>query len=111
MTALPPKTIALFVASVAFQVLAMMLLPRTRGFTEPLTTFGCAALFVAGIGMVARLYHGGAKLGIISPLLAAIIPLAVIAVGIFMYGESTSPLRVVLLVVACALIGSAAAVS
>jgi multidrug transporter EmrE-like cation transporter len=110
MSNIAPRVYALFVASVLFQLLAMVLLPRTRGFTVPLPTFGCAALFVAGIWMIARMYHGGAKLGIMSPLLAAVIPLGVIAIGIFIYGESTSPLRVALLVGACALIGVAATV-
>jgi len=104
------RTIALFFASTVFQVLAVALLPRTRGFTEPLPTVASAVLFILGIWMVARLYEGGVKLGIISPLLAAVIPLAVIGVGIFIYGESASILRVSMLVGACALIGAAAAV-
>ena len=110
MTPLPLRTVALFVGSAALQVIAVALLPRTRGFTQPLPTVACAVLFVLGIWMVARLYEGGAKLGIISPLLAAVIPLAVVVVGIFAYGESASPLRVLLLVGACALVGAAAAV-
>ena len=72
--------------------------------------FGCAALFVCGIWMIARMYQSGAKLGIMSPLLAAVIPLGVIAIGILLYNESVSPLRVGLLVGACAMIGAAAAV-
>ena len=108
MLSIPLRVYVLFAASVAFQLLAMMLLPRTRGFTEPLPTLGCAALFVCGIWMVARMYQSGAKLGIMSPLLAAVIPLGVILVSILMYHESASPLRIGLLVVACGLIGAAA---
>lgn len=107
---IPLRIYGLFLASVAFQLLAMVLLPRTRGFTVPLPTLGCAALFVCGIWMIARMYQSGAKLGIMSPLLAAVIPLGVIAIGILIYHESSSPLRVALLVGACALIGVAAAV-
>jgi len=110
MASLPLRTVVLFVASAAFQILAVALLPRTRGFTLPLPTVACAVLFVLGIWMFARLYEGGAKLGIISPLLAAVIPLAVVGIGIFAYGESASPLRVALLVGACVLIGVAATV-
>lgn len=110
MLSIPLRVYLLFAASVAFQLLAMMLLPRTRGFTAPLPTLGCAALFVCGIWMVARMYQSGAKLGIMSPLLAAIIPLGVIAIGVAFYNESASPLRVAMLVGACALIGAAAAV-
>jgi multidrug transporter EmrE-like cation transporter len=110
MLGIPLRVYGLFFASVAFQLMAMMLLPRTRGFTVPLPTAGCALLFICGIWMVARMYQSGAKLGIMSPLLAAVIPLGVIAIGIFLYDESTSPLRVGLLLGACALIGAAAAV-
>ena len=101
---------AMFIASVGFQILAVTMLPRTRGFTEPLPTVASSALFVCGIWMIARMYQSGAKLGILSPLLAAVIPLGVIAVSVLMYHESASPLRVTLLVLACVLIGAAAAV-
>jgi multidrug transporter EmrE-like cation transporter len=107
---IPLRVYVLFAASVGFQLLAMVLLPRTRGFTVVVPTLGCAVLFVCGIWMIARMYQSGAKLGIMSPLLAAVIPLGVIAIGIVLYNESVSPLRVVLLVGACALIGAAAAV-
>lgn len=110
MLAIPLRIYVLFFASVAFQILAMTLLPRSRGFTVLLPTVGCAALFICGIWMIARMYQSGAKLGIMSPLLAAIIPLGVIAVGILLYHESASPLRITLLVAACGLIGAAAAV-
>jgi multidrug transporter EmrE-like cation transporter len=110
MAQIPLRVFILFFASVAFQLLAMVLLPRTRGFTVPLPTLGCSALFVAGIWMIARMYQSGAKLGIMSPLLAAVIPLGVIAIGIFLYHESASPPRIALLVGACVLIGVAAAV-
>jgi hypothetical protein len=60
--------------------------------------------------MVARLYNGGAKLGIMMPLLAAVIPIGIIAIGVFMYGEKASPAKVALLVAACGLIGAAAAI-
>lgn len=107
---IPLRIYAMFFASVGFQVLAVALLPRTRGFTQFLPTLGCSLLFICGIWMVARMYEGGAKLGILSPLLAAVIPLGVMALGIILYHESASPLRIALLVLACGLIGGAAAV-
>ncbi len=110
MSSIPLRVYALFVASVALQLLAMMVLPRTRGFTAPVPTLLCAALFVCGIGAVARMYVSGAKLGIMSPLLAAVIPLGVIAIGVLGYNESASPLRIGLLLAACGLIGAAAMV-
>jgi quaternary ammonium compound-resistance protein SugE len=107
---IPLRLYVMFIASVVFQVLAVALLPRTRGFTVPLPTLICSTLFVCGIWMIARMYQSGAKLGIMSPLLAAVIPLGVILVSILMYHESASPLRIGLLVLACGLIGAAAGV-
>jgi multidrug transporter EmrE-like cation transporter len=101
---------AMFIASAGFQILAVIFLPRTRGFTQPLPTMACCALFICGIWVIARMYQSGAKLGILSPLLAAVIPLGVMAISIFMYHESASPLRIGLLVLACGMIGAAAAV-
>jgi multidrug transporter EmrE-like cation transporter len=106
-----PMTVLLhFFGSVGFQLLAVMLLPQTRGFTRLLPTLGCAALFVCGIWMVARMYENGAKLGIVMPLLAAVIPVGIIGIGVFMYGESASVLKILLLLTACGLIGAAASV-
>jgi multidrug transporter EmrE-like cation transporter len=110
MSAIPLRIFVMFAASVGFQLLAMTLLPRTRGFTVLLPTLGCAVFFVAGIWLIARMYASGAKLGIMSPLLAAVIPLGVIAIGVLLYNESASPLRITLLLAACGLIGAAAAV-
>jgi multidrug transporter EmrE-like cation transporter len=109
-TTIPVSVLLHFFGSVGFQLLAVMLLPQTRGFTRPLPTVGCAALFVCGIWMVARMYENGAKLGIVMPLLAAVIPVGIIAIGILMYGESASIVKVVLLLTACGLIGAAATV-
>jgi small multidrug resistance pump len=57
------------------------------------------------------MYYGGAKLGIMMPLLAAVIPIGIIVIGISLYGESASVLKVALLIGACGLIGAAASVS
>jgi small multidrug resistance pump len=111
MSTIPLRIYVMFFASVAFQLAAMVILPRTRGFTAPWPTLACAVLFVCGIGTIARMYQSGAKLGIMSPLLAAVIPLGVIAIGVLMYHESASPMRIALLLAACGLIGAAAMVS
>jgi hypothetical protein len=58
--------------------------------------------------MVARLYHGGAKLGIVMPLLAAVIPIGIIAIGVLMYGERASFFKILVLLAACGLVGAAA---
>jgi multidrug transporter EmrE-like cation transporter len=103
------QSAALFFTSIVFQVLALLLLPLSRGFTAWAPTLGCLALFAVGLGLLARLAHSGIELGTLIPLSSASVPLATMVVAILFYGESASPLKVVLLLVACALIGVASA--
>ena len=99
--------VGLILATVAGQWVAVALLPRTQGFTNIIPTIGCAACFVFSAWGIARLSEGGADLSIVIPLIAAIIPLGAIAIGILVYGETASLLRISLLVSACGLIGLA----
>ena len=108
MPALTPTVIGTFVVSVVLQVLALPLLPRSDGFTRPLPTLGLILAFIAGIWLMARLTASGVPMSILIPITGAVIPLAVVAVGILVYGEPVSLLRVGLLIVACLLIGLAA---
>ena len=93
---------------VSANIFALSVLPRTVGFTKVLPTFACVVGFVATAWALSRLVHSGMQLSILIPLAAAIIPLATIVVGIFLYGESASPQKISLLVVACGVIGFAA---
>ena len=106
---LPASTIAWFLFSVVAQLGAITLLPRTAGFTKAAPTLLCAGLFLLGIYALARLTHKGVDLGLLVPAMSGFIPLVTIAIGIFVYGESASPLKLGLLVGACVLIGVAAA--
>lgn len=56
---------------------------------------------------MARLTASGVPLSILIPFTSALVPLAVSTVGVLVYGEPASLLRVVLLLVACLLIGVA----
>jgi small multidrug resistance pump len=103
------QTIAIFCTSIIFQVTALLLMPLSRGFTAWLPTAGCLALFAVGLGLLARLAHSGIELGTLIPLSSASVPLATMILAIFLYGESPSPLKVALLLGACALIGVASA--
>lgn len=107
MNDIPIRSIGLFLAALAGQLCAIALLPRTKGFVEPLPTVACALVFVFSIWMIARLAHGGASLGILIPLFNAIVPLGTIAIGVLAYGEGASVPKVATLLVACALIGVA----
>ena len=53
-----------------------------------------------------RLVYSGMQLSILMPLAAAI-PLATIAVGVLVHGETASVQKIGLLVIACGLIGFA----
>ena len=103
-----PMTIALFLIAVAAQLASVALLPPTHGFSRLGPTVLCCALFLLGVGVLARLTYSGVQLSILIPLMGAVIPLASIAIGILLYGESASASRVALLVVSCVLIGVAA---
>jgi multidrug transporter EmrE-like cation transporter len=100
--------IATFIVAVVAQLAAIALLPRTGGFTQIVPTVLCCALFLLGIGALARLAHGGAELGILIPMMSAVIPLATIVIGIVAYGESASPIKLTLLGLSCVLVGIAA---
>ena len=110
MSNLSISTVLIFAASVVFQLFGLVMLPLTKGFTEPVPTIGAAVGFLLGIGLLARLINSGANLSMLIPLLAAIVPLVTIAFGFLVYGELASTLKVVLLVSACILIGVASAV-
>jgi len=104
------STVLIFFASVIFQLFGLVMLPLTKGFTAPVPTLGAAVGFLLGIGLLARLTNSGVNLSVLIPLLAAVVPLATIAFGVLVYGEVASPLKIVLLVSACILIGFATTV-
>jgi multidrug transporter EmrE-like cation transporter len=104
------RTLIPFVLALALQLTAVALLPRTKGFTAPLQTLECLAVFAISLWMIARLIHNGATLGILVPLLNATIPMGAVAIGVLLYGESASPLKAAMLVIACTLIGLASRV-
>jgi len=99
-----------FVGTIVFQLFGLVMLPLTKGFTNPLPTLGAAIGFLVGIGLMARLINSGVNLGVLIPILAATIPLAAIAFGVLVYGEPASLLKITLLVAACGLIGFAGSV-
>ena len=108
--ALNPLIIAVFVFLILTQALAVSLLPRTEAFTSPGWTAAFAVIMGTSQYSFAWLLHKGTPMGSLVPLMAAVIPLILIAVGIFFYRESASALRVILLVSACGLIGVASAI-
>ena len=96
-----------FIVLVVLQVAAFALLPRTQGFTNPGVTATMLVLFAISYWLMARMIRSGADLGILIPLMAAVVPLAVVAIGAIYYHESASQLKIALLASACTLIGVA----
>ena len=107
MQSLSWTTVATFLVSIVFQVGAILLLPSTRGFTNPLSSLLCVASFGVALWMLARIINAGVDLGLLIPISAAFVPLATMVAGIVIFGEPGSPLRVLLLLSACVLVGIA----
>lgn len=107
MQSLTLTTILMFFGSVVLQIFGIAMLPQTKGLTVPLPTLGAAVGFVGGIALLARLAHSGVNLSILIPLMSTVIPLASIGLGVFLYGESVSMLKLAMLLAACGLIGAA----
>jgi multidrug transporter EmrE-like cation transporter len=107
MGSIPLGIIGTFIAAIAGQLIAIGLLPRTSGFTVPVPTFWCIAALVFGVWMNARIAQSGVSIGILIPFMSAVVPLATVVIGIVAYGEGASFPRLVVLAIACGLIGLA----
>jgi multidrug transporter EmrE-like cation transporter len=107
MQSLSWTTVATFLVSILFQVGAILLLPTTRSFTNPLNSVLCVASFGVALWMLARIVNAGVDLGLLIPVSAAFVPLATMVAGILMFEEPGSPLRVLLLLGACGTVGIA----
>jgi len=101
--------IGLLLASMGAQVAAVSLIPRTAGFTRPAPTMLCCLLLILSATGIARLSRRGINLGILFPVMSATVQLSIVLLGILVFGENASPLRVFLLVSACVMIGAASA--
>jgi multidrug transporter EmrE-like cation transporter len=107
MNTITPSLLLSFSAMIALQLGGVILLPRTEGFTNLGATAALLALFAISYWLLARIVHSGANIGIMIPIMSTIIPLATVAIGVLVYGESASVVRITLLVTACILVGVA----
>jgi multidrug transporter EmrE-like cation transporter len=107
---LSARTILMFLFVVATQIIGSSLLARTDGLRPSAVTALCLGIYVASFWVLAVMIKEGAPLSTLMPLLAATVPLAVVAVGVFFYGEAASWPRIGLLVTACLMVGAASAV-
>ena len=108
MFGIAPVTVITFAVVLTSQLVGVALLPKTQGYTHVGYSLAQLSMFAVSFAAMARLIRSGVDLGILIPLLSTAMPLASVGIGILLYGESASPGRVALLVVACVLVGIAA---
>jgi multidrug transporter EmrE-like cation transporter len=106
-----PTTILTFIAAVALQIAAVTLLPLTKAFTKPLTTLVLSAALILAMYLFARMIASGVQYAVLIPLNAAVVPICSIILGALFLGQSASPLKLLILVVACAFVGLASRVA
>ncbi|MFM5929790.1 MAG: hypothetical protein ACKOPQ_02670 [Novosphingobium sp.] len=95
---------------VVTQVLGSSLLVKTGGFREPMWTAACLLTYLVSLFVLAETIRQGMALSLVMPILAALVPLATIAVAVLVFREQASWLRIGILSTACVLIGVASAV-
>jgi quaternary ammonium compound-resistance protein SugE len=92
------------------QVVGASLLAKTVGFRDPGWTVACLGIYIVSMYLLAETIRQGMALSLIMPILAALVPLATIAVAVLVLKEQASWLRLGMLSGACVLIGVAATV-
>lgn len=110
MTDISFRAIAMVALVTVTQVAGASMLIKTVGFREPVWTFACLATYAISLFLLAETIRQGMALSLIMPILAALVPLATIAVAVVFLKEQASWLRLGLLGAACGLIGYAATV-
>jgi quaternary ammonium compound-resistance protein SugE len=101
------RTILLVLFVTITQVVGSALLVKTDGFRAPGWTALCLGIYVASFFAMATMFREGMPLGLLLPLLAAVVPLLAIAVGVIFLGETASLSRIGLLLAACVMVGLA----
>ena len=101
-----PTTVLLFSGAIVLQIVGMSLFPLTAGYTKFWPTLASILALLLGSSLFCRMLYKGVALSFLIPL-GSVIPLVVSMLGIFVYEESISALKITLLIVACALIGIA----
>lgn len=107
---LTARVVVLFAIGAAGQVGGSMLLGRTEAFRNPGWSAACLAIYMVSFWALATMIREGGPLSLIMPALAAIVPILVVLLSVFVMGEPASWARLGLLGLACLLIGYAGTV-
>ncbi len=104
------QTILMFAAIIITQIIGGTLLPKTDAFRDLPWTAACLGTYVLSFWMMALAISRGVPLSMMLPIMAALVPLAMVGVGVWLYGEPASFTKIAWLVGACGAIGIASAV-
>lgn len=104
------RIVVLFIIGAAGQVGGSLLLGRTEAFRNPGWSLACLGIYMISFWALATMIREGGPLSLIMPALAAIVPIIVIGVAVFVMGEPASWTRLGLLTFACLVIGYAGTV-
>ena len=107
---IPLRAIAMVALVVVTQVAGASMLVKTTGFRDPVWTAACLGTYLVSLYLLAETIRRGMALSLVMPILAALVPLATIAVAVVVFREQASWLRLGLLSLSCLLIGAAAMV-
>lgn len=106
---MPLRPILMVAAVTITQIAGVTLLVKTGGFRDPMWTAACLGTYVVSLFLLAETLRQGMALSLLMPILAALVPLASIAIAVVFFREQASWMKIGLLTSACVLIGAAAA--
>lgn len=108
--AFSPRAVIMVALIIVTQVAGASMLVKTVGFRDLPWTAVCLGTFAVSLFLIAETIRRGMALSLIMPIMAALVPLATIAVAVVLFREQASWLRLGLLSLACLLVGAAATV-
>ncbi len=101
------QAIGLLVVALVGQIMGASAIPKTDLFRNVKWTAFMFGSFTIALWMISILITRGMALSIVIPLLSGLVPLSVSLVAIFVEGEPATPGKLILLTLACLLIGGA----
>jgi len=105
---IPITVILSVIVQAALQVAGIFMLPFSKGFTNPIPSVLSVVAFGISLYLLARLQHAGYSVSIFIPFLACLVPLMSVVVMVFIMNEPASWPKVGLLMLSCAIVGTAA---
>ncbi|MDR1717025.1 MAG: hypothetical protein LBS20_14415 [Prevotella sp.] len=107
MASISSVIIFMFVGSIIVQIIGQAMWPLTKGFTKVLPTIIVCVAQIIGLWLFNRVIVSGVELSLLVPFAAATFPLVLVLIGIFIYKEKASLLKIFTLIGACVLIAVA----